>query len=239
MAAQNCEITVTGQGVHVLPAERAVLILKVQSNEVESQKEATAIVTATANTLREMIHPLYPTVEGTGRAADDAAIVHYAMTTMGTASVTKYNKDWDESKPRFCADVEFHIKFRNFGAINGFATKVSAMDNVAIGRISWNLTDETLLTATAVARKAAGRSAVQKAHDFAQAVCGVEESACAARIVPVEVTENWSYAHSTRPQLHFGKALRGTSTGDHELQFEPEDVSVEIAINISFEVIKP
>ncbi len=237
MAGQNCQITVNGKGAHVTPAERALLVLQAKSNEADSAKEATEIVTATANTLREMILPLFPTIEGTGRATADAAIVHYAMTSMGT-SLQTYNRNKDDEKTLFSAKVDLHIKFRDFGALNGFATKVSAMDNVSVSEISWRLTDETALRASAAARKVAGKNAVERAYDFAQAVCDVPGAACAARVVPVDVTEDDYYKHSTRPQLHYAKGLRGISTGNHELQFEPEDVSVEVSVTARFEVIK-
>jgi hypothetical protein len=52
----------------------------------------------------------------------------------------------------------------------------------------------------------------------------------------VDVTEDQYYQQSTKPQLHFGKRQRtyGTVVVKTELQFEPEDVRLDVKVTGKF-----
>ncbi|KAF2201226.1 hypothetical protein GQ43DRAFT_463339 [Delitschia confertaspora ATCC 74209] len=237
------EISVRGTGSTIRPAERALLSLTAASPEVTTPAEASAVVTATANTIRDVILPLCSKDENTGCTSADAAIVHYSMSTMDTSKYAPpciREQDGSTSTaggPLYSARVAFTIKFQDFAALNTIATQFSAMDHVRISDITWSLTDITLEAIKGGARKKAAIEAIQKARDHAEVFAGIEaEEELKKRVRPVTVSEERYYAQSTRPHLHVGKGQRGRRAVREELQFEPEDVKMEVVVNAKFVV---
>jgi uncharacterized protein YggE len=104
------------------------------------------------------------------------------------------------------------------------------MEHIKISSIDWHLTDATLDSIRGGARKNAAQDAIQKAVDYAEAFVGAGKD----KVRPVTVSENQYYTQSTRPHLHYGKGMRGHITGQEELQFEPEDVSLDVKVDCKF-----
>jgi predicted secreted protein len=240
------EINVTGTGTAIRRAERGILILQAQSQHLSTAEEASAVVTSTANTLRDAIAPYCPQDEETGRTKQDAAIAHYSMSTLDTSS--HYEKRPDSSAKKdeevkydttYSARAEFNIKFSDFAALDKLATQFSAMQYVQIKCISWKLTDATLSSIEGSARKGAARNALQRARDYAEVFADLSAEEAVSKVKALHVTESSYYQQSTRPQLHVGKAQRfnGERLVDKaELRFEPEDVRLEVKVDGKFVV---
>lgn len=237
------QIHVTGTGTAIRRAERGILKLKAETQNVRTAEEASSILTATANKIRDAISPYCPQDEQTGRTREDAGISHYSMSTVHTSSHRekrpyKANEEatYDTS---YYARAEFSIKFSDFSALDKLATQFSAMQNISIDRIDWKLTDATLDAIKGGARELAARNAIQKARDYAEVFAGLGADELETKVKAVVVTENQYYEQSTRPQLHYGKMqrARGEEVVDRrELQFEPEDVRLEVKIDGRFQV---
>lgn len=233
----------TGTGTAIHRAERGILILQASSNPVATTEQASAIITATAKKLREAIAPYCPQDEETGRTKEGAAIAHYSMSTMNTSCHNDYARRRNEpetskSEPTYSAKAEFNIKFSDFAVLDKLTTQFSAMENVRIDRIDWRLTDATLHSIEGGARKGAARDAIQKARDYAEVFAGISAEEAKTRVKAVEVKESRMYQQITRPQLHYGKAqrVRETVLDTTELQFEPEDVRLDVSIDGTFRV---
>jgi predicted secreted protein len=140
----------------------------------------------------------------------------------------------------YSARAEFHVKFADFDVLNTLATRFSAMTDVKIQRIEWKLTDATLASIQGATRKRAAEDAIQKARDYAEAFANVQEADFPKKVRAFEVREDGydSYRQSTRPQLHYGKGQRLSRRDleSEELQFQPEDVRLEVKVHTKFSV---
>jgi uncharacterized protein YggE len=233
---QTLTISITGSGYTIRPAERAVLMLQAQSQQLPSEAEASAAVTETAHAVREILTKHCPQDEATGRALPEAGIVHYSMSTLDTQSHIQRNKDGPQLPPLFSARADYKIKFKDFSLLNTLATQFSAMKNIKISQIAWELTNDTHNSLKSVVRKLAAEDAIEHAHDYAEVLEGVPRDECLRRVRPFEVNESNNYYRSTRPQLHYGKGQRGARVDTQDLQFEPEDVRLETTVSVKFVV---
>jgi uncharacterized protein YggE len=233
------EIKVSGTGHCTRKAERAILVLQAKSDQHPTAAEASATVISTASKIRELITPHCPQDETTGATAADAAISHYSMTTLDTTS-HRERKDYDREEyvTTFSARAVFHIKFADFSVLNTLTTQFSGMPNVTIQRIEWHLTDATKASIEERARKHAAQHAIEKARNYAEAFAGVANEDLGRRVKAVEVVDKGYYKTDTRPQLHYGKGLRrGAVERSDELQFQPEDVRMELNVEAKFIVV--
>jgi hypothetical protein len=239
------EIHVTGAGTAIRRAERGILILQAQSQQLATPEEASAAITSTANILRDAIAPYCPQDEETGLTRNDAAISHYSMSTLDTSSSRERrpagNSTVDQAPKydiTYSARAEFNIKFSDFDVLDKLATQFSAMENTRIHRITWALTDATLKSIEGGARKRAAQDALQRARDYAEVFADLSTEDAVARVKAIEVKESQYYEQSTKPQLHYGKKQRimGQVLERAELQFEPEDVRLEVKVNGKFVV---
>ncbi|KAH8895804.1 hypothetical protein GQ53DRAFT_838734 [Thozetella sp. PMI_491] len=239
-ASSPFEIKLTGTGVSIRPAERAILNLKAESLQTSTPVEASEQVTTVANLIREIISPYCPQEDVAGAPKTDAGISHYSMTTLET-SCHYHQARTDqgvttEASTTYSARAEFNIKFSSFAVLNQLATRFSAMENISIKRLSWHLTNDTADSLKSGTRKKAALDAIQRARDYAEVFCNLTAEEAVARVKPISLTEHANYSHSTRPQLHYGKKERAAKVDEKELQFEPEDVSVEVRVDARFHV---
>jgi hypothetical protein len=239
MMSSPFEISLNGTGDAIHPAERALLILQAQSGDKSTPAEASALVVKAANHIRNTVMPYCPQDSETGQTAIGAPIAHYSMSTMDTTSntrtvkrVTSEGKTEQESVTSYSARANFNIKFTDFGLLNQLATQFSAADNIKVSNIEWKLTDATSNAIKGGARKRAARDAIAKAADYAEVFMGVGLEG----VKVISMNENSYYSQSTRPQLHYGKGQRGRLAEKEELQFEPEDVRLEVTISAKFAV---
>ncbi|EAT80121.1 hypothetical protein HBH56_094680 [Parastagonospora nodorum] len=239
------EINVTGTGTAIRRAERGILVLQAQSQQLPSPEEASAVVTVTANILRDAIAPFCPQDEETGRTKEDAAISHYSMSTLDTSSQRERRPASEirtDEAPKYdttyYARAEFNIKFSDFNALDKLATQFSAMENVSIKSIGWKLTDATLASIEGGARKRAAQNALQRARDYAEVFADLSAEEAVTMVKAIHINEDSYYQQSTKPQLHYGKRQRihGRVVDRGELQFEPEDVRLDIKVNGKFMV---
>lgn len=71
---------------------------------------------------------------------------------------------------QYTAETTAEVVFRNLGLLAELAVQLSAMENVAIERTEWRLTDTTREAITREARIDAVKNAVEKANDYASVV---------------------------------------------------------------------
>lgn len=237
------EISVTGRGTAIRPAERALLSVSAECPQVKTPAEASSLVTASANAIREIIMSLCPQDEETGRTLPDAPIVHYSLSTMDTTSHTPRSRNPESGKMEpdptlYSARVDLKIKFQDFAVLNKVATQLSAMDHVRVSGVSWKLTDATLDAIEGDTRRSAGRDAIQKAWDYAEVFGGIEggEMELKRRVKAKSVGEERYYTQSNSPRMHSDKRIRVRTVGVDQLHFEPEDVSLEVTCNAKFMV---
>ncbi|KAJ4313867.1 hypothetical protein N0V94_006733 [Neodidymelliopsis sp. IMI 364377] len=240
---QQLEIYVTGTGTAIHAAERGILKLKAQSQELRTIEEASKTVTITANQIRDIIAPHCPQDEQTGRTKSDAAISHYSMSTLETHSkLTPRPREKDEEiiyDTTYSAAAEYTIKFSDFSLLDSLASELAAMKNVKIDRLTWALTDDTRKSLMGGARIRAAQDAMQRARDYAEAFTGLSAEETATRVKAKEAREqNNNYCSSTRPKLHYGKRQRayGKVEETSELQFQPEDVRLEVRVDCKFAI---
>lgn len=234
------EMHLTGTGIAIRAPERAILVVRVESAQVPKPTEAMAHVTATAKVVRDYLAPHCPQDEVTGAITDDAAISHYSTSTLETNNVSREcgreaNGD-KKYETLYYARAEFHIKFAHFGVLNTVATELSALENIKIQRIEWKLTDATLDSIKSGARKGAAEDALQRAYDYAGTFAGVKREDLWSRVRAVDVRENSYYQTSTRPQLHRSKGMRGVRSDSVDFQFMPEDVRLEVKVDVKFQL---
>jgi hypothetical protein len=136
------EIQVTGTGTATRRAERGILVLEAQSQQLPTAEEASAVVTLTANQIREVIAPFCPQDDKTSGTKADAAIAHYSMSTLDTSSNRErrpnQNKNIDEAPKydiTYSAHAESNIKFSDFTVLDKLVTQFAAMDTVHVKRI--------------------------------------------------------------------------------------------------------
>ncbi|KAF2679740.1 hypothetical protein K458DRAFT_422051 [Lentithecium fluviatile CBS 122367] len=238
------EIHVTGSADTLRPAERAILVLKVSSPDLLTQAEASAVVTITANTIREAITPHCPPEGTAARDAPNAGIAHYSMSTLDTDARSRSKElatpKEDGTKTTYemvyTATVVFNIKFADFDLLNELATDFSAMQHVKIQRVNWDLTDATVNFIEGQTRQAAAANCIQRAQDFAEVFGGVAKEDLGRKVRAVYVKESNYYKRDTRPQLHAAKGSRILKIKREELRFQPEDVRLSVSVDGKFVV---
>jgi uncharacterized protein YggE len=239
------EINVTGTGTAIHRAERATLVLQAQAQQCPTAQEASSVVTTAANELRNAIMPYCPPDEETGRAKEDAAVSHYSMSTLDTSSRRDVRPRTagvgrtSELDITYSARGNFNIKFTKFDVLEKLTTQFSAMDGVRILRIDWHLTDATLASTEADARKRAAQNALQRARDYAEVFANLSAEGAVERVQAVDVRESGYGQQTSRQQRQIRKQMMsGPVTEKTEMLFEPEDVILEVKIDAKF-VVEP
>jgi uncharacterized protein YggE len=239
MAPLNIDVTGSGSAIHT--AERGILVVQARSSYVATAEQASKIVATTAASIRELISPHCPQDEETGRTKSDAAISHYSMSTLDTSMNRDRRTTAEGEKSQYdttySASAKFNIKFSDFSVLDTLATQISAMNNTRIESVDWRLTDATHNAITSTARKAAAQDTIRRARDYAEVFAGLSAEEAVQRVKAVSVEESGYYTTSTKPQLHYGKMQRAMRVGvpeSTELQFQPEDVRLEVKVSGKF-----
>lgn len=122
--------------------------------------------------------------------------------------------------------------------LDKLATQFSAMENIRIERTNWLLTDATQDSIKRDARKRAAQDAFQRARHYAEVFADVAPEEVKDKVQAVEVKGGPYYQQSTRSKLHYGtiKKHRSTLMAAADLQFEPEDVRLEIKVDGKFAI---
>ena len=234
------EIHVTGKGTTYRPAERAILVLQVSSSKASTAQEASTIVTSIAKTIRDMITPFCPS-DNSADARQRAAIAHYSMGALQTSNNTQPKRISNdrtagvtEFETLYSAKVSFNIKFSDFTVLGRLATEFSAMKHVSVSRIDWKLTEDNEKSIHSETRRKAAYDLVSRANDYAVAVAGVPEAELKERVKAASLNENQYYTYSTRAHLHNSKSMMTHEVNHELLEFQPEDVSLEISVEGKF-----
>ena len=242
---QKLETSVTGTGTAMRRAECGILVVQAQSQQLPTPEEASAVVTVTANILRDAIVPYCPQDEETGRTKQDAAISHYSMRTLDTSSQRERRPTSElrrDEAPKYdttqYARAEFNIQFSDFNALDKLATQCSAMENVSIKSIGWKLTGAILNSIEGGARKCAAQNALQRARDYAEVFADLSAEEAVTKVKAIHINKDSYYQQSTKAQFLYGKRQRiqGRAVDRGELLIELEDVRLDIRVNGNFVV---
>jgi uncharacterized protein YggE len=228
------EINVTGHGTCIYPAERVLLELEAKAESQTSQAEASSAVIATANVARDMLNPHYRHNQLTGEPVVGSPIEFYLISTTRPSVSTEPNSSQTAEKlTTYTAQCTINIKFKDFELLNRLATDFSSMKNIRILRVVWYLIDGTIEHVSATARKRAAEDAVAKAADYAVAFAGATRT----RLRPTSVQETKYNVLKSRPvagRFRVSEELGGPPAATWELQYEPEDVRVEVQVSAKF-----
>lgn len=166
------KINVTGNASVSRKAERGVLLIRVWHTS-PSQADVSSAVATKSDTLTTLFrkHAL--------KAEDDlphpnAPITTFTLSAPSTSSNLPISPETGRIIPdgirQYTAEATAEVIFRDLALLAEMAVELSAMENVAIEKADWRLTDATRDKITREARISAVRNAVEKASDYASVV---------------------------------------------------------------------
>ena len=235
-------ITISTQGQSTIPrrAERAVVSVQVASDG-ESQEAVSKDVTTTSNHLRALLKDMALKTQS-GKAAPDAAITHWTMTSLSTGSAVPVDDKGNKLTRQFNATTRFEIKFQDFTQLGSFATTLSTMPHVSINKVDWRLTDATKDSLASRSRQDALRDAISKAKDYAEVVdkTDVKVDNISDGYMNVAYSSQRHQARRARTAGGHGHGHGGFHGGpasmdtEGELSFEPEGVELTSNVTVKF-----
>ncbi|EME41958.1 hypothetical protein DOTSEDRAFT_72907 [Dothistroma septosporum NZE10] len=235
------EITLKGESSIHLPAERAVLGVKVASKELNKQTAAQGVVSTTRK-IETLLRKLGPHIN-TAEARELASIDFWSRTSL-TETI---HHPWDHKNqvqlaPEFTATVDFEAHFKKFQSIGGFINDLSNLPYTETQPVKWILKEETKDAHRTEVRTQAAKNAQQKALEYAQAL-GYKH------VVPYMLEEAQIYAVSSNRKMGripadgvegSRKNLADADTegweevGGSVFEYQPEDIKMNVAVNTSF-----
>ncbi|WP_370616612.1 SIMPL domain-containing protein [Mumia sp. Pv 4-285] len=217
------KITVAGRATQHIPAERGTLRLSVSFSAARREDVVTAA---------ERAH-------GTLVAGAKDQVAGGAATWWGSDQVSAWTFDeWIKPSAqeeqvkvrRFRASAGVRVKFRDFGALSRWASKVALIDGVSVGGVDWALTDVRRDAAVAQVRASAARDAVARAQAYADAL-----GLGAVRLAAL-------YEEGLRPHIAaggggVGVAMRAAAapSGGGGMELRPDDIEVSCEVTADFE----
>lgn len=239
MSSEQCIIQVLGEGRVLHPAERATVHLQALGRNNSSQQDASETVRSAAQAVQNLVHESFQSDAPSGRGAADSPISQYSMASLKTAQRSeRLNSGSNATETVYTAQVDFAVTFRDFEALDGFATTASAMGHVSVSKVEWLLTDDTLGAFAGQARTLAARDAKVKAYDFAKELHRIPDSRLEQDVRAIHVEDKSRAAQQgTRPHARgysAGVPLSRVSTT--ALSFVPEDVTIKVDVNVHFKI---
>ena len=226
------------------PAERALIDVVITSSGKNKAAVSEEVIT-TAKHVENLLRELSPADES-AEAKDAAALAHWAKTTLSSTSHVPYNKDGQPEARQYQASINFDIRFKDFKALGGFGSRLSALSHVEVRNIRWALTTATERSFKSQLRKEATRDALEKVKDY----CEVMNC---RNLRPVELTEDQSTAYSSRENGRPRRGARSTVAGvythgssapgleaisderdESPLEFKPEVVKMGLNVSVTF-----
>jgi hypothetical protein len=243
------KINVTGSGTATRLAERATLVVQVQSQPKLTVQDASAALPPSISKLIETIAPYCPQDEKTGQKKEVASISHYFVDIRDVSNHRDRQSDTSSSfmsvssksivTNTYCAKADIYIVFIDFVALAYMASHLSAMDNVSVQRVTWSLSEAAKDEVAGIARKAAAKNALQRARDYAEVFADLSADEAVRQVKAVDLKEDAKYENKTKPRMYFGRRPNVKTIavqGQAEVQLEPVDVVVEVKIEGKFVV---
>ncbi|WP_040510388.1 SIMPL domain-containing protein [Gordonia soli] len=126
----------------------------------------------------------------------------------------------------FTTRIEVSATFVDFESLSDHLDRWAVGDGVEIGGVTWGIAEETHAARMVELRREAIADAVAKATAYAEALGHTEVTA-------VSVTEPTAEPDSFRP-ARFSKRAMVASAPEPTLELTPEDVALEVAIDVGF-----
>lgn len=239
MSSQHCVIQVLGEGRVLHPAERATVHLQALGRNNRSQQEASDTVRSAAQTVQNLVHESFQSDAQSGRGDADSPISQYSMASLKTGQRSeRLSSGSNATETVYTAQVDFTVTFRDFEALDGFATTASAMDHVSVSKVEWLLTDDTLAAFAGQARTLAARDAKVKAYGFAKELHGIAEGRLERHVRAIHVEDKSRAAQQgTRPHARgYCSRVPLSRVSTTALSFVPEDITIKVDVNVHFRV---
>jgi uncharacterized protein YggE len=240
------EIKVTGSASAHQPAERATLILHLNTGNHPTSEDALTALTSTINNLVVKFSPYC----SSSNEPENIGIPSYSLYSLdtsnyrdrqseGTSSSFLTSKASSTYHIKYAASIDLHVDFADFNILNTFVPQFTAMEMVSIRRVDWHLTETTLEELKGTARKRAAQNALQRARDYAEVFAGLGAEDAVGRVRAKEIKEEGKYEERTRTRVHVGKKMGGGMKfiqKNVELTYEPRDVVVNVDVEGKFVV---
>lgn len=152
-----------------------------------------------------------------------AAITYWSNSTLSTGHRAGYTPN-GEPDPLYSAEMSFEAKFQDFVQLGSVTTTMSTMEYVTIDKIDWRLTDATKDKFQSQCRQSAVHDAIAKARDYAAALNKPTPPV-------VEISDQGGLYGGA---FSAASARMGGGT-TKKFDFEPEDVSIESSVTVTFE----
>jgi hypothetical protein len=241
------EIKVTGSASAHQLAERATLVLHLQSVNLPTSEDALTGLRSKIDNLVETISPDCSS-SSSPDTTNNAGFASYSLRSLDTNNYRNrqsegtggsfLSKSSSTYHMKYSASIEMHIDFADFNILNTFVTQCTGMEMVSIRRVDWHLTETTLGKLQGSARKRSAENALQRARDYAEVFAGLGAEDAVRRVRAVEV-EDGKYEKSTSARVHYGKkqgAVVKFIQKNVELTYEPRDIVVEAEVDAKFVV---
>ncbi|KAI5360145.1 hypothetical protein Slin14017_G097060 [Septoria linicola] len=226
-------LKVSGEAEIPLPAERAVINVKVSSEGINKASVSDEVLTAAKHVERLFVE-LSPKDESP-EAKAASPLAHWSKTSLAATSyipLEHYEKDEEKPKVRhYKGSIDFDIRFKEFKALGSFGARISSVPHVEVQDIQWIITEETRARYRPKLRQAAAKDAMARAQDY----CGV--LGC-TNLRPVELDEENGYGSRHRT-YHMASQELGAGYGEEDegivaVEFTRQEVKMSMSVGVTF-----
>lgn len=216
-------ITVQGTASEWFDAERATAHVQVQFDGPERQPVFDAAV-ARAEEVAEAL-----------RALDGSAVTRWSSDRVNVWSQRPWNEQGAQLPPVYYASVSIEARFQDFEALAGFVERFATVAGIAIGGISWDLTEERRRAVTTDIQARAVRDAAERAAVYATAA-GLGAVTPVAIADPGMLGDAGSGGGGGYPMAmaRAGKAMMDAESGGAQLTFTPDRIEVSATVDARF-----
>lgn len=236
-AEKEVTIDVKGEADILLPAERAILSVQVNTQNQDKKKATDAAVSAARRVetfLREKTAP---------KDGQKSPIDHWTRTSLHETSYVEYDNENKKHLPReYKAAVDFHIRLPKFSALGKTIHELVAIEYVQCNGVEWVLTDETIEAQKSKLRTMAAKEALSRAQDYAKAL-GY------SKVSPSRVRESQAYTRSSNVKggripsdgvesqsKNLADMEEWEDLADEAFQYTPEELKISQKVDAVFRV---
>lgn len=215
-------ITVQGSFTAWYPAERATARLTVAFDGAV-REQVLESASRSVQTVTDSIKSLHDPQAG--------PITWWSSDRIRVWAQRPWNKDGKQLAPVHHAAIGVTAKFKDFDALAEWITTVAAVPGVQVAGIEWSLTEAKRTAVTTEVRSRAVRDAADKARVFAQAI-GVQNVSAIAIADPGMLGVHGNGIPASPAMMRASAVGGGGDSG--ALDFTPEDIKVEAAVDAQF-----
>ncbi|KAK3708320.1 hypothetical protein LTR37_011585 [Vermiconidia calcicola] len=237
-ANQQFEIEVDGEVELLLPAERAILSIRVEKMDHDKAK-ATESVIESAKKVEALLRKISTQDNGQVSAAD-----YWSRTSLRETSHAPYDSDKKVYLPReYTALISYSVRMQKFNGLGPAIRELVAIEHVSTHGVEWVLTAATMEAQRSKLRVLSAQNALRKAQDYASTL-GYD------KVVPFKLTEKHQYTHTTSRKgggvtripksdmetqtKNMAEAEDWEDVGEEVFQYTPEEVKMTQSCNAEF-----